>query len=466
MRRCDELGAISDEPGRLTRTFHSPAMSRANALVGSWMRAAGLAVREDAAFNLIGRLASPRRGARTLLLGSHLDTVRDAGKYDGPLGVLVALAAVEHLLGSGGGGSIGSNSPSVDPPDLPFHIEIAGFSDEEGVRYQTAYLGSGAMAGTLTRRDLARISEKGIERARRKRGELIAYVEAHIEQGPVLEQQDLPVAVVSAIAGQSRIRVEFHGRAGHAGTTPMGMRQDALCGAAEFVTAVERFAAADGAAAGRRSSLRKPSLSVSASTSLAVSGSGPGPAGLLQSPLFSEGRRGAGGEKGRLFNARAGDGQLVATVGQLSVEPGASNVIPGAVLLSLDVRHARDARRVAAVRKLEAEARAIAWRRHLTLAWTPVQESAAVRCDPALTRLLSASVARQLAPRGQDVISLPSGAGHDAVALSSICPVAMLFVRCKGGVSHHPAESVRRADVESAVAVMADFIRALAARWA
>jgi allantoate deiminase len=403
MRRCDELGSISDEPGRLTRTFNSPAMSRANAVVGGWMREAGLEVREDAAFNVIGRWPSPRRGARTLLLGSHLDTVRDAGKYDGPLGVLVALAAVQHLRESSDA-AIGSNSKR--PVDLPFHVEVVGFSDEEGVRYQTAYLGSGAMAGTLTRKDLARINEKGIERARRKRGELLAYIEAHIEQGPVLEQRDLPVGVVSAIAGQSRIRVEFHGRAGHAGTTPMGMRQDALCGAAEFVMAVERFAATP---------------------------------------------------------AQSG---LVATVGQLSVEPGASNVIPGVVVLSLDVRHARDARRVAAVRKLEAAARAIARRRGLTLTWTPVQESAAVRCDPELTRVLSASAALQLAARGQAVISLPSGAGHDAVALSSICPVAMLFVRCKGGVSHHPDESVRRADVECAIGVMAEAIRGLAARWA
>jgi acetylornithine deacetylase/succinyl-diaminopimelate desuccinylase-like protein len=475
MRRCDELGAISDEPGRLTRTFHSPAMSRANALVGGWMREAGLEVREDAAFNVIGRWPSPRRGARTLLLGSHLDTVRDAGRYDGPLGVLVALAAVEHLRESGA--SIGSN--------WPFHIEVAGFSDEEGVRYQAAYLGSGAMAGTLTRRDLARISEKGIERARRKRGDLLAYIEAHIEQGPVLEQRDLPVGVVSAIAGQSRIRVEFHGRAGHAGTTPMGMRQDALCGAAEFVLTVERFAAAksspfsntaaaraetevaaDGAAARMPSDWVSARAPLSAPASASVAASGPGPASSLQSPLFPGGKRGAGGETGRLFGGRAGDDQLVATVGQMSVEPGASNVIPGTVVLSLDVRHARDARRVTAVRKLEAEARAIARRRRLTLVWSPVQETAAVRCDPALTRLLSASVARHLAPRGRDAISLPSGAGHDAVALSSICPVAMLFVRCKGGVSHHPDESVRRADVECAIGVMADVIRGLAARWA
>jgi allantoate deiminase len=158
MARCDALGAISDEPGRLTRTFHSPAMQRVNALVGGWMRDAGLEVREDAAFNLIGRWPSPRRGARTLLIGSHLDTVRDAGKYDGPLGVMTALAAVQHLR---------DQNPHAA---LPFHVEVAAFSDEEGVRYQTMYLGSGAMAGTLSRSELARIDEKGIERARRRRG--------------------------------------------------------------------------------------------------------------------------------------------------------------------------------------------------------------------------------------------------------------------------------------------------------
>jgi allantoate deiminase len=392
MRRCDELGAISDEPGRLTRTFHSPAMARANALVSTWMREAGLTVREDAAFNLLGRWSSrstsrPLRAARgasatrasaprTLLLGSHLDTVRDAGKYDGPLGVLAALAAVTHLRETG-------HAP-------PFDVEIAGFSDEEGVRYQTAYLGSGAMAGTLSRRDLAWIEEKGLTRARRRRGELIGYVEAHIEQGPVLEQRDLPIGIVSGIAGQSRIRVELRGRAGHAGTTPMDLRHDALCGAAELVLAAERCG-------------------------------------------------------------------VIATVGQMKVEPGASNVIPGLVTLSLDVRHASDRRREAAVRRLRAQAEAIARRRGLRLTWTMVQQSAAVRCDPDFTRRLSASVARQ----GVAVAALPSGAGHDAVALSAICPVAMLFVRCRGGVSHHPAESVRPADVAYAIDALADFILSL-----
>jgi allantoate deiminase len=381
MRRCDALGAMSDESGRLTRTFHSPAMARANALVAGWMREAGLEVREDAAFNLVGRWPSTRRRARTLLIGSHLDTVRDAGKYDGPLGVLTALAAVEHLR--------------ADGRALPFHVEIVGFSDEEGVRYQTSYLGSRAMAGSLTRRDLARIEEKGIERARRRRGELLAYVEAHIEQGPVLEQRGLALGVVASIVSLGRIRVELHGRAGHAGTTPMDARRDALCGAAELVLAVEQSG-------------------------------------------------------------------VTATVGEIRVEPGASNVIPGAAVVTLDVRHPSERRRDAAIRRLHARASAIARRRSLRLVWTPIDDAPAIRCDPALMRLLSASIARQ----GLPVVSLASGAGHDAAALAAICPVAMLFVRCKGGVSHHPAESVTRADVACAIAVIADLIASLAERHA
>lgn len=381
MARCDALGAISDEPGRLTRTFHSPAMQRVNALVGGWMREAGLEVREDAAFNLIGRWRSPRRGARTLLLGSHLDTVRDAGKYDGPLGVMAAIAAVQHV-----------RERAEGPRSLPFHLEVVAFSDEEGVRYGTMYLGSGAMTGTLSRAELARIEEKGIERARRRRGELLAYVEAHIEQGPVLESRDLPVGVVTAIAGQSRLRVELRGSAGHAGTTPMDLRHDALCGAAELTLAAERCG-------------------------------------------------------------------VIATVGQLEVEPGASNVIPGRVVMSLDVRHPDDRRRRAAVKKLRTAAQAIARTRALRLIWTPLHETNSVPCDPTLTRALSSAIARRRLP----IVRLPSGAGHDAAALSTLCPVAMLFVRCRGGVSHNPAESIRRTDAECAIAVLADAIESLAA---
>ncbi len=378
MRRADELGAISDEPGRLTRTFHSPAMQRANALVGSWMRAAGLVVREDAAFNLIGRWPCANPRAKTLLLGSHLDTVRDAGKYDGPLGVLVALGVVEELC--------------REKIAMPFHVEVIGFSDEEGVRYQTTYLGSRALAGTLLKSDLALIEEQGIERAKRDRRDLLAYAEVHIEQGPVLEAEKLAVAVVTGIAGQTRARLEFTGRAGHAGTTPMKLRRDALCAAAEFVLAVERCG-------------------------------------------------------------------VIATVGQIDVQPGASNVIPGHVALSLDVRHLDDARRVAAVKSLRARAIDIAKKRGVRLAWKSVQQTASVACDPSLIALFKTAVAKHQ-PR---VLALPSGAGHDAAALSAVCPVAMLFVRCKGGVSHHPAESVKAGNVAVALAVLREFVLSLAA---
>ncbi len=386
MRRCDELGKISEDPHRLTRTFASPAMKRANRLVGTWMRKAGLQVREDAAFNLLGVLPSKNKRAKTLLLGSHLDTVRDAGKYDGPLGVLAAIAAVQSLRDQ--------------KIELPFNLEIAGFSDEEGVRYQTTYLGSRAFAGTLSAVDLARIREKRIIKARRDKNEFLGYVEVHIEQGPVLEKYDLPVGVVTAIAGQSRLRVELVGVAGHAGTVPMGLRRDALAGAAEFITAVESFA-------GKKSG-------------------------------------------------------LVATVGKIEAAAGASNVISGHVSLTLDVRDQNDRRRVAAVNILHTKAKVIAKSRRLKLNWVPVQQTNSIHCDTKAVKLFSQCIAR----RGMKVLKLASGAGHDAVALSAICPVAMLFVRCKGGISHNPAESVKTADVASAIGVLADFVHTLAAKYA
>ena len=386
MRRCDVLGGVSEERGQLTRTFASPAMRRASKLVGAWMRSAGLTVREDAAFNLLGRWESKKRHAKTLLLGSHLDTVRNAGKYDGPLGVLTAIAAVQCL--------------QQHQIELPFHVEIVGFSDEEGVRYHSTYLGSRALAGTLTKAELEHIHEKQIVKARRKKGEFLGYAEVHIEQGPVLEQHDLPVGVVTAIAGQSRLQIELHGTAGHAGTVPMASRQDALAGAAEFILAVE-------AAANRCAN-------------------------------------------------------TVATVGKISVPHAASNVIPGRVLLTLDVRDQKDALRLRLVKQLHARAKAIAKRRNLQLTWTPVQLAAAVPCDPLFTQLMAKCVTQ----RGLKVLKLPSGAGHDAVALSEICPVTMLFVRCQSGISHNPAESVRSADVAPAIGILADFVQALAVRYA
>jgi allantoate deiminase len=381
--RCRELAAVTEEPGRTTRWFGGDAMARANELVGRWMSEAGMAVRVDGALNLVGSLPGSDPEAGTLLLGSHLDTVRDAGAFDGPLGVIAAIECVERLR--------------AQEVSLPFGVDVLGFSDEEGLRYGTAYLGSRAVAGTLDDAARALIGREAGSVSRR--GErLLGYVELHIEQGPVLEERDTPVGVVSAIAGATRAEVAFTGRAGHAGTVPMELRRDAACALADFVLAVE--------AAGR------------------------------------------------------GTPGLVATVGQLSAEPGAPNVIPGRAVASLDVRHGDDAIRRTAVAGLAERAAEIAARRGAELAWDERMATPAVAMDPALTELLAEAVAA----RGLPDVRLPSGAGHDAVALSELTGTAMLFVRCAGGVSHHPDESVDAADVAVAIEVLDAFLRLLAER--
>jgi allantoate deiminase len=373
-------------------------MRRANDLVGEWMRAAGMDVRRDAVGNLIARYEATAPGAKTLLLGSHLDTVRDAGKYDGPLGVLVALAGVERLHARG--------------ERLPFAIEIVAFADEEGLRFHTAYLGSRAFTGALKPAELIMTDADGISLAdvvrafagnpdtiatdARQRDDLLGYCEVHIEQGPVLEARDLSVGVVSAIQGQGRFDVTFTGAAGHAGTVPMDMRRDALVVAASFVLAVEAEARDE-----------------------------PG---------------------------------AVATVGQLVVHPGASNVIPGFVSLSLDVRHPDDAARWRVQQRLHTILVDMAEVKAIAADWRPVSENASVQCSPALSELL----ARAVADAGQPVHTLASGAGHDAVPMSKLTEVAMLFVRCKGGVSHAPAESVAVEDVAVAIAVLERFLGRMA----
>ena len=399
VRRLDELGRATDEPGKLTRTFLSPAMRRANARVSQWMRSAGLTVREDSVGNLIGRLESKTPGAKTLLLGSHLDTVRDAGKFDGALGVLLPIVALGELKRRG--------------VALPFAVEVLGFSEEEGVRFASAYLGSKGYAGKLRGADLnfrdaksgsvgdalRTLSKKkfALPAAAHRARDLLGYLEVHIEQGPVLESKKLAVGVVSAIAGQTRGRLTFHGKAGHAGTTPMNLRRDALTGAAEFI-------------------------------------------------LFAE-------------TLARGCEPLVATVGTVAVAPGAPNVIPGEVTLSLDVRHPRDDSRDAAVTLLVDVAKKIARQRKLTVTWQPTQDNGAVACSPALTARLEKSV-RAVQRRS---LSLVSGAGHDAVVMSSLTPVAMLFVRCREGLSHHPDEFASPADLDVALRVVVDFLARLAA---
>jgi allantoate deiminase len=361
------------------------------------MRDAGMIVRQDNIGNLIGRYGAEDQGAKTLILGSHLDTVRDAGKYDGPLGVLVGIACVERL--------------HQQRQQLPFTIEVIAFADEEGLRYHTAYLGSKVVAGSfdaayLGLRDVDGVSLADAVRAyggdparlqqdTRHANELLGYVEVHIEQGPVLETLDMPVGVVTAIAGQSRFEVVWRGVAGHAGTVPMDLRHDALCAAAEFVLQVEHVA--------------------------------------QQQP------------------------GLVTTVGQLTVQPDASNVIPGEVTISLDVRHGDDTLREQSIEELRERAHQIAAKRRVDINWKTVQESVSVPCAAELADLFGTAIEAQ----GFPVHRLPSGAGHDAVIMSELTPVAMLFVRCKNGISHNPAESVTTDDVAVAIGVMGRFLEFL-----
>jgi allantoate deiminase len=355
-----------------------------------------MVVRLDAAANLIGRREAVSTGAPSLLIGSHLDTVPHAGKYDGTLGVLLGVATIRALA----------------ERRLPFAIEVVGFSEEEGVRYRTPYLGSLGLAGRFDATLLSRVDDKGVTMADAFRsfgldadriaeaayspGAVMAYLEPHIEQGPVLEAAGAPVGVVRAIAGQSRLRVAFEGRAGHAGSSPMELRRDALPAAAELVLEVERLAQS-------------------------VTG-------------------------------------LRGTVGAIEARPGASNVVPGSVSFSLDVRHTVDAIRDRAVAELLDRAAKIGSRRGLAFRVVEAEHHRAVPADPRLTELLAASVART----GIEPTLLDSGAGHDAAVVASLAPMAMLFLRSPGGISHHPDESVLLDDVRLALEVIIHFIDALA----
>lgn len=398
MQRCDLLGTISEEPQHLTRRFATPAMRQVNEQVTDWMQAAGMHTWLDPIGNLVGRYPASTGQAKTLLLGSHLDTIRDAGRYDGILGVLVALACVERL--------------HSQQQKLPFAIEVLAFADEEGLRYHSTYLGSRVVAGTfdhtlLSLVDAAGISleqairdfgcdPEGIPLARRDRHEVLGYCEVHIEQGPVLEARQVPVCAVSAITGMYRVSIGFTGMAGHAGTVPMDLRRDALAAAAEFSLATETLAQTT-----------------------------PG---------------------------------LVATIGQLEVQPGASNVIPGHVTLTLDLRHQEDAIREQAHEQIQLKAREICQRRNITLDWQIKQANKTVFCSPNLTLHLVDAM-RDL---NYETGPLASGAGHDAASMAELTDIAMLFVRCKGGISHHPAESVRVEDVTVAIEVLERFLTRLA----
>jgi allantoate deiminase len=398
MERCELLGTISEELGALTRHYGSEAMREVNEIVSGWMRAAGMAVRQDEIGNLIGLYEGA--GDKTLVLGSHLDTVRDAGKYDGILGVMAAIACVQGLY------------DREERP--PYSIEVVAFADEEGLRFDTTFLGSSVYAGAFDEERLELEDKDGVtlaeavrafggdpealKAAGRGNGDLLGYFEVHIEQGPVLEGLGLPVGVVTGIQGQSRVRVDFTGKAGHAGTVPMEARRDALCAAAELVLEVESAAKAETGSVG--------------------------------------------------------------TVGQVSPRPGAGNVIPGEAELSLDIRHGDDAARERLRDQLAARAREIAVSRGCRHGWQLRQETPAVPADRELSALLGEAVEKA----GLAVHRLPSGAGHDAAQVAVLAPVAMLFVRCKEGISHNPAESVEREDVGTAIEVMRNFLSLVSRR--
>ncbi len=399
MQRLDALAKHTEVPGEVTRTYLTPALKSAGEQLIAWMTDAGLEARFDAMGNVIGRREGARKNSPALLIGSHYDSVRNAGKYDGPYGVIAAIAAAAEL--------------QRRKIDLPFALEVIAFGDEEGVRFKSTLLGSRALAGTLDlavlkTEDTAGISMKealtafggdpaGLKKLARKPKSALGYIELHIEQGPVLDSKDVPVGIVTAIAGASRWKIIVEGQAGHAGTVPMALRRDAAAAAAEITLAVEVIA--------------------------------------QDTP------------------------DLLATVGIFTTPGGAANVIPGSAELSLDIRAPDDKTRKAGVAAIKDAIKAITQRRKVKAQLLPTHDANAVACDATLQAHLAGALEAEELP----VLQLASGAGHDAMAMADLCPVAMLFVRCgNGGISHDPRESMTAADAETGARVLVAMIERLA----
>lgn len=393
--RCQRLATFTEEPGRTTRTFLSPPMRDCHREIAGWIRPLGADVKIDAVGNLRARYAGADPMAPRLLIGSHLDTVPDAGAFDGVLGVVLGLALLELLQGE----------------RLYFGIEVIGFSEEEGVRFGTPFIGSGALVGTIDEEMLEKQDRRGVSvRAAiedfglnpseipdaRLTDDILGYIEFHIEQGPVLEELGLPLAAVETIAGQTRLEVTFVGRANHAGTTPMRLRRDAIAGAAEWITAVER-----------------------------------------------EGNRVSG---------------LVATVGAIHAKPGAANVIPGEAHLTLDLRHAVNEVRLAAVDKLIRSGEEIAAHRGLSLRHNILMNQPSVPMNSQFVGYVGEAIQRA----GCKPYRMASGAGHDAMVLAEKIPTAMMFLRTPGGISHHPEETVNIEDVEKALEAGMNLLKLIA----
>ena len=384
LARCSKLACFSETRNGICRTFLSPPMRDCHREITGWLTAAGAAVAVDAAGNLRGSYPATQSGSTRLMLGSHLDTVPTAGPYDGVLGVLIAVALLECL----------------EHQSLPFAIEVVGFSEEEGVRFGTPFIGSRALVGRVDDQLLSLQDKTGISmRAAIENfglnpaglasaalsDDVLAYLEFHIEQGPVLDSLNYPLAVVEAIAGQTRMELAFMGRTNHAGTTPMRLRHDALAAAAEWIVAVEHAA--------------------------------------QKTP------------------------DLVATVGRVDATPGATNVIAGEVRATLDVRHKSDEVRQRTTDTLIENAQQIVARRGLCLQSRMLLNQPVVAMDSYLVAEIEAAIRMTGCPPYRMV----SGAGHDAMILAEKVPAGMIFLRTPGGISHDPAESVNLADVAKAM---------------
>jgi allantoate deiminase len=394
VNRCREIATCTEVPGETTRRFLSPPMRQVHALLRGWMDALGMTVHIDAAGNLRGLWPGTGPNASRLLIGSHLDTVPNAGAFDGILGVVLAIAMVEELRGE----------------HLPFAIEIIGFSEEEGVRFNKPFLGSLALVGRLDTETFERKDGSGITVAEAIRAygldpeqlpaavlstDVFAYFEPHIEQGPILESEDLRIGVVEAIVGQTRMQFTFTGHANHAGTTPMLLRHDAMAAAADWIVSVEDYATSHD--------------------------------------------------------------NLVATVGKVEALPGSGNIIAGQVVASLDVRHFDDGFRKSCIAALLKHAEMAANKRGVQLATLTLLDQSAVPLDARLADMLLIAAAKA----GYPTRVMTSGAGHDAMILAPVVPSAMLFLRSPGGLSHHPEETVFPQDVEAALATAMEFLRHL-----
>lgn len=398
-KRIDEMATCSDDKIVLSRLFGTKSFLDCTLKIEAWMTNAGLQTHIDNIGNVRGRLESSNPNAKTLVIGSHYDTVINAGKFDGTLGVIAGVDIAENII--------------HQKKHLPFHLEIIAFSEEEGVRFGAAYMGSKVVASNFDHHVLELKDDNGmgvseVLQSMKCNSALIsgdaipekdwlAYLEIHIEQGPVLYEKNIPVGIVSAIAGQRRIEILFRGEAGHAGTVPMNMRRDALSAAAHFIVGVEEYA--------------------------------------------SHERR-----------------NVIATVGKIVVPNAAGNVIAGDVFSTLDIRSSDEGRLAKAYESLYILCEEICRKRNIYFEWKLIMEMEPVACDDNLKSLLNQSI------KGKNIepVNLVSGAGHDAVIISKVAPVAMLFVKCFKGISHNPLENVEIEDIATAIEVADDFINRLA----